>query len=520
MRSEKKIYGILLMAAVVALFLAYSALEAEQEVPLQTLAEFPQPEIPEPQFFCGNCHILTYPGIVQKGYQNWQKSKHNEYHCVECHYPPREGEEPRQTPPVGAPVKSKHIPDKFLERFSYVQLGGETVKTRSSISDASCMKATCHGKPDDKFKTKKIKFTEKVSFVHEPHLDKKKQIDGQQVNCTSCHEHSSERKHFEVVKATCSLCHFKNTKFNEGRGKCEMCHELPEKPIQTSGENPITHQMLQKAKVPCVSCHIELIEASGGGQYEAYFENGELKTALVVGAGRIKKENCLGCHDQEKEIQEAGKKELMHQKHVTKKNASCLDCHRPIKHAKANLEQPMGQGHSKGGSNQPALYGCTACHPDAHRYQHLLAMGLERKGVFKSPDPMYKTRTNCLGCHVEKKSTDKGQRVMGASAKTCVRCHTKDHEKMLKDWEIELAKEIKYAKEVEHEALDALAESTSKLSESKLAEAVKMLDDGRENLQIVVFGNGVHNKKYAMMLIDATITSFEDMIDYVKEEGE
>jgi hypothetical protein len=45
-----------------------------------------------------------------------------------------------------------------------------------------------------------------------------------------------------------------------------------------------------------------------------------------------------------------------------------------------------------------------------------------------------------------------------------------------------------------------------------------MLKEGRENLNIVKFGNGVHNKKYSIMLIDAAITRFEDMIDFLEEE--
>ena len=130
---------------------------------------------------------------------------------------------------------------------------------------------------------------------------------------------------------------------------------------------------------------------------------------------------------------------------------------------------------------------------------------------------MYKARTNCLGCHVEKKFNAKGQMIMQASAKTCVRCHTKDHKKMLKDWKTELADELKFSKEVEQEALAALAKSKAKLPEPKLAEARKMLKEGRENLNIVKFGNGVHNKKYSIMLIDAAITRFEDMIDYLEE---
>ena len=63
--------------------------------------------------------------------------------------------------------------------------------------------------------------------------------------------------------------------------------------------------------------------------------------------------------------------------------------------------------------------------------------------------------------------------------------------------------------------LAALAKD--KLPEPKLAEARKMLGKGRENLNIVKFGNGVHNKKYSIMLIDAAITHFEDMIEYLEE---
>lgn len=63
----------------------------------------PPPDIPQSHLFCGYCHVLTYPGVVQ--------------------------------------------------------IGGNNIQTRLKISNASCMTAACHGKPDDQFKTKKIKFT-------------------------------------------------------------------------------------------------------------------------------------------------------------------------------------------------------------------------------------------------------------------------------------------------------------------------------------------------------------------------
>ncbi len=504
---------IFVMAAVAILFLSGPALSADQKA--QVLAELPQADIPQPQLFCGYCHILTYPDVVQKSYELWKKSKHKEFGCVECHYPPIGTAGLGKTSGSSPATVSTHIPQKSPERFSYIKLGGETIRTRPKISDANCMTANCHGKPDDKFKTKKIKFTEKVLFVHKPHLEKKNQIEGQQVNCTSCHQHETDAKKFEVSKATCHLCHFKNVRFNQDRGKCTQCHELPTKPIQTSGEKPITHKMLQDAKVLCAGCHIELIQAAGGGQYEALFEGGELKTALVLNAGQIKKENCLACHDRAEALKEDGNKKLMHQKHVTIKNARCLDCHQPILHTKSDLNQPVMAAYAGSDLNQPRLPGCAACHSEPHRYQRLLAAGSKRPGVSRTPDFMFKVRTNCLGCHIEKEFNAKGQMIMKASAKTCVRCHTKDHKKMLKDWKTELADEIEYSKEIEQEALVALAKA--RLPEPKLAEARKMLNQGRENLNIVKFGNGVHNKKYSIMLIDAAITHFEDMIEYLEE---
>jgi len=490
---------IFAITGVMILFIVSAALGADKKG-----TELPQPDIPQPQFFCGYCHILTYPGIVQKGYDLWKKDKHNNVGCVECHYAPKGSGK-------SAAAAKKHIPKKPPERFAYVPLGGETVKKRPRILDASCMTANCHGSPDDKFKTKKIKFTEKVSYVHQPHFEKKNRIEGQELRCTSCHQHVTENKKFEVNPATCHLCHFTNVKFNEGRGRCELCHQLPKKPIQTSGDKPITHEMLKKAKVSCASCHIELIQAAGGGKYEAYFDKGELKTTLVLGAGRMKKESCVGCHDQAKALKEEKNKKLMHEKHVTTKNARCLDCHRPIMHAKADIKKPLKE--------QATRVSCEACHSEPHLYQRLLAAGPERGEVSATPDFMYRSRTSCLGCHTEQKLTKTGGKVMKASGKSCVRCHTKDHDKMLDDWKSELAKNVEEAKEIEKEALEVLAEHKPKLSKEQLAEAKEMLKQGREDLGIVQHGNGVHNKKYSIMLIDEAMGSFEDLIDTL-EEGE
>ncbi len=514
-------FQILVIAAAGILVLLVSTLKANQKLQLNT--ELPPPEIPQPQFFCGYCHILTYPNVVQKGYELWKKGKHNKSGCVECHYPPKEAKGSSQSSGAGTAIEIKHIPKKPSERFSYLPIGVETVLTRPRITDASCMTAACHGKPDDNFKTKKIKFTEKIIFVHEPHLDKKKQIEGQQVNCTSCHQHETDKKKFEVTKASCYLCHFKNVKFNQDRGECNLCHELPKKPIQTSGEKPITHQILKDANVSCGSCHYEVIQASGRAKYEAYFENGVLKTALVLGAGNIKKENCFACHDQTKALKETENKKLMHEKHVTIKNARCFDCHQPIMHKKADLKQSVvaKAADKKSIDRRPMgerfiTDSCMACHPEPHRLQRLLAAGLKRRDVSATPGFHFKVRATCMACHLESQLTDKGEKVLKASSKACVGCH-KGRETLLKDWKTELEREIKYTKELEKEAMEALARAEAKLPELKLAEAKKIFEQGQENLNLVQFGNGVHNKKYSMMLLDAALNNFEDLIDELEE---
>jgi nitrate/TMAO reductase-like tetraheme cytochrome c subunit len=119
-----------------------------------------------------------------------------------------------------------------------------------------------------------------------------------------------------------------------------------------------------------------------------------------------------------------------------------------------------------------------------------------------------------MACHLESQVTDKGEKVLKASANSCVACH-KGRENLLNEWKADLEREIKFTKEVEQEALDAL--TPAKLSEAKLAEAKKMMAEGKENLNFVQFGNGVHNKKYSLFVLDAAITRFEDVLDFIEE---
>ena len=103
-----------------------------------------------------------------------------------------------------------------------------------------------------------------------------------------------------------------------------------------------------------------------------------------------------------------------------------------------------------------------------------------------------------------------------ASAKTCAGCHP-GRQQLLEDWKADLKNMIKETLEVQKEALDALSAAKAKLAKPKLAEANKMLGKGKQNLKMVQFGNGVHNKKYALYLLDAAMIRFEDVLDYIEE---
>ena len=85
-----------------------------------------------------------------------------------------------------------------------------------------------------------------------------------------------------------------------------------------------------------------------------------------------------------------------------------------------------------------------------------------------------------------------------------------------------MGEEVEKTQKLEKEALEALAKYKPEITREKLNEVSEMLREGRENLGIVQFGNGVHNPKYSIALLDVAMTRFKEMIDYLegKDIGE
>ncbi|MHA1597546.1 MAG: NapC/NirT family cytochrome c [Alphaproteobacteria bacterium] len=462
--------------------------------------------------FCGeSCHTMT------EQYEGWKASKHfaannpdgNQAECIECHFLPGEKKG----------IKAKLVGLRHLAAYLYNPEA--PLPIRPVIKDASCLQSGCHSV--EKFQDTEIKFTEKTRFKHKVHLSDKA-LKGQKLTCDTCHFKVTEKKHFEVPKDICYLCHLKlekpvlaaaetelvsidmksiekisfrqrpATDFNQGASKCDTCHIIPTKSLQQqiSAKNsmvkPITHQSIKAAGVACEGCHFEVVKG-----------HGEINTGNVVSNG------CLKCHNRSEQLlAKATDGKLMHDEHIAKPRADCFDCHGVVEHKNRRDHLDF------------VRKDCVLCHQDQHKYQKILLAGIPvTEGVFAAPNLMFRVNTNCMGCHL-KKSMSKGHAVRTGAPETCVACHTPEHKKMLDDWKKQIAKEVKYTEDIEQEALTALAAVESMIDPPKLMEAAGMITRGQEFLNVVRIGNGVHNKKYAITILDEALGEFDDAIDLLK----
>ena len=442
--------------------------------------------------FCGTqCHIM------KPNYETWKKDKHSQPDketgritgCIDCHYKP--GEKP--TPKA-----------KFRglgQLFSYLATGDKEVRKRPSVSDLSCTTAQCH--PLNKLLVKQIDYKKKYdtkykgnlkAFEHKTHLEKV--IDGQKLQCTSCHLHQSRGRHFEVPKELCFICHFRKAPENQGRAKCAVCHDIPEKPLEMKKSHeeggddkpkkPITHKELEAAKVSCNRCHME----------------------MIMGSTALKMDLCLECHhDASPELlAKVNNKKLMHMEHVTKQTARCNQCHETIDHKKSSYLDA-------------AVQNCAACHPEPHFYTKKLLAGVGGVGVNeKFPSLMHSFGTNCTGCHQKDSRDEKGNKVRKGSDKSCAECHHNDpkYGKMTVQWAKDIADAVAETKLAEKTALEAVEQARGAVPAPVLTKAAAKLKLGQENLRVVTAGGGVHNKKYAMLLLDMAAQSFQEVISELK----
>ncbi len=467
--------------------------------------------------FCGgSCHAMTEQFVA------WKKDKHfagnndkeQEAGCIDCHILP--GEENS--------MKEKYRGLRHLSANLYDAM--MPLPIRPVVEDESCLRSGCHAK--EKLQDKEIKFTEKIRFKHKAHFGDKA-LEGQEgLSCETCHFKVTAEKHFEVPKDICFLCHLKLGKqsldvatvervtigdkaveeisfrqrptidFNQGASKCDICHVIPTKSLQgqlsaeDSKVKPITHQTIKEAGVACEGCHFEVVKG-----------HGEINTGNVVSNG------CLTCHNRSnKLLADAADGKLMHDEHIAQARADCFDCHTTVEHKNRTDHLDF------------VREDCTLCHQDQHKYQKMLLAGIPvKEGIRATPHLMFKVNTNCMGCHLQK-DLSKGHAVRTGAPETCAACHTPEHKKMLADWRVQVGEEVKGAQELELEALEALeAAKLNGTAADTLKKAQQMIAEGQKFLEIVRIGNGVHNKKYAITILDKAFESFEDTLDLLEGGG-
>ena len=466
--------------------------------------------------FCGgSCHTMTEQFVAWKNNSHHaSKSKDgSQAECVDCHFLPGEKH--------GFKAKMEGL--RHLAAYLYDKEA--PLPIRPVIKDGACLQSGCHAV--DKFQDKEIQFTEKVRFKHKAHFGDKALKD-QKLTCDTCHFKVTAEKHFEVPKDICFLCHLKLEKptldvaaveqvtigekavekisftkrpsidFNQGASKCDICHTIPTRSLQgqlsadDSRVKAITHQTIKESGVACEGCHFEVVKG-----------HGEINTGNVVSNG------CLKCHNRSDELlAKSGDGPLMHDAHIATPRADCFDCHGVIEHKNRTDHLDF------------VREDCTLCHQDQHKYQKMLLAGIPvNEGINATPHLMFKVNTNCMGCHL-KKDLNKGHAVRTGAPETCAACHTPEHKKMLSDWRKQVGNEIKAARELELEAQEALsAARLAGADPEKLQQAKEMIAAGQKYLEIVRIGNGVHNKKYAITILDEAFINFEDTIDLLTDGG-
>lgn len=337
------------------------------------------------------------------------------------------------------------------------------------------------------------------------------------LNCAACHSYDpSGLAHVMAVDLeTCFTCHFGNQAFNRDTGECLKCHAPPTRKIlvhdqavlaswqqqfpTTSAPGPalMDHREIVDRKIDCASCHLDVIQ----------------------GAAVVSERTCTNCHDQEKYLVDFATRDTetvarYHQTHVAGQWARCVDCHRAIEH---KLIDATHVGTSAG-FLQPILDDCQHCHPNHHHEQVELLMGIGGTGALRPmPNAMFGSRLNCTGCHIKPAVDLKGDALVKASEATCIACHGSDYERLFEQWRSEIATYVQEAEAALVRVDQRIADLQARGIELP-ADIETRITPARQNVQFIKAGNGIHNKNYALYLLDLSVRDLDDVMGQLTRE--
>ncbi len=332
-----------------------------------------------------------------------------------------------------------------------------------------------------------------IDLLHAEHIRLRlKQLSG--LNCAACHSYNpTTSQHFSVDRETCFVCHFTNQEFNRETGTCLRCHEPPARKIAVHSAPPgeaqtvaaaatlMDHQDIVKRGIDCASCHFDVIQ----------------------GTSQVTKRACASCHDQERFTANFDQRDTVvveeyHRVHVAAQRARCPDCHQTIEH---RLIDPQRVAMDSG-FLQPVLQDCKHCHPNHHSEQVELLMGVGGRGIDRAmPNAMFGSRVNCRACHTQAGADFKGEPLIQATRETCLKCHGEDYRKLFDQWMSEIKSSVKEL-DASVQRVEAREKELRAAGHPLSPNVLQKIEDAKANLHFVKSGDGIHNKNYALQLID------------------
>jgi len=345
------------------------------------------------------------------------------------------------------------------------------------------------------------------------------------IQCTNCHSYGEKKTdhkaptpahHFSVNTTSCYTCHFNNEGFNTGTNNCLMCHkQLPvgeiivhkeltpsegqklQSPELQAKTVKMNHQAILERKVDCSSCHAD----------------------VAMEASLVTRRDCERCHDVPRffdQWKEPITLELVahyHKVHVPQQRAKCLDCHSEIHHQL--IREDKGQAEFL----TSVMANCTHCHPQHHKQQLDLLRGVGSTSIPQStPNLMFGSRTNCLGCHTDMATTEHAGDVARATQNGCIACHGDRHSDTFEKWKLGL--EL-----VQTDAVDAYLNARKALDQSKdipeesRRKASELLAGAKADLDLIKRGNGLHNVTYAMEVLDSITLRAQQAMALLNQNG-
>ncbi|MBW7990795.1 MAG: hypothetical protein FVQ84_12380 [Planctomycetes bacterium] len=402
--------------------------------------------------FCNSCHIMN------NYYDNWKTSTHSEVNCLECHL---------------QPGFMGHVKGKVngLSQAIDCIVGRVGTKPSATILEESCLRSECHS--TEELLTTDLDFNG-VKFTHRNHY--KKEVDGINITCGTCHSHFEGDEHFSVNKNVCFTCHFlRNPETREKLVKtsCTSCHEVPNKVIQR-GLVSINHSEFVSYKASCEdSCHKKEIQ----------------KTS------KIDDQVCLNCHNFSKEQHDDSVE--LHKAHTNGHKVECFACHGKILHGQKEV------------TSVSDMLDCQMCHSDTHQVQRTIYATqhpMQDTQADRVLSPMFLTHVECTGCHIEQAQKKPGAldsfgTVAKAVPRACDKCHEPGTgQQYISFWQGRIKKLHEQVSNRLKEKLNSLDYETDekKISElkEKIAQAKELVDS------VEADGSwGVHNFKYTEAIL-------------------